>query len=189
MDLTAEYRYLNISYDKSNELNSSEQYFTGGISWNITAKSKGLLKAGLEVKNFENSPGRYTYFSFEAQLDHRFTTKTSLTLRAYRETTETDVTGMDFSLTTGFEAKLQHVLTPKLSSSAGFTIANDHYINGQEHNSSLDSRLYQGTLGLQYSFRKWLTGGIGYAYTIKDSSLPELQYRSNTFYFNITGSI
>ncbi len=106
MSLAAEYRYLNISYDKSTELDSSEHYLMGGISWDITAKSKGLLRAGYVVKNFDHSPESFRGFSFEAQLDHRFTPKTSLAFSAYRKTTETNVIGMDFSLTTGFDVTL-----------------------------------------------------------------------------------
>ena len=189
MNLVGEYRYVNISYDKTSELDSSEHYFMGGISWNITAKSKGLFKAGYGVKNFDHSPGDFSSFSFEAQLDHRFTPKTSLSFSAYRKTSETNVMGMDFSLTDGLDVKLQHLLTSRLTSSAGFLIINDHYKKGPELTENADSRLYQVNLALQYAFKRWLKGGIGYAYTIRNSSLSELEYRSNTFYFNITSAI
>ena len=189
MNLVGEYRYVNISYDKTSELDSSEHYFMGGISWNITAKSKGLLKAGYGVKNFDHSRGNFSSFSFEAQLDHRFTPKTSLSFSAYRKTSETNVLGMDFALTDGLDVRLQHLLTSRLTSSAGFSIINDHYKKGPELTGSADSRLYQVNLALQYAFKRWLKGGIGYAYTIRNSSLSELDYRSNTFYFNITSAI
>jgi hypothetical protein len=187
--LIAEYKYLDISYDKSSELDSSEHYLMGGISWNITAKSKGLLRAGYGVKNFDHSLGSYSSFSFEAQLDHRFTPKTSLSFSAYRKTNETNVMGMAFSLTNGLDVKLRHLLTSRLTSSAGFLIANDNYKKWPELTGDIDSRLYQVDLAFQYSFRRWLKGGIGYAYTIKNSSRSELEYRSNTFYFNITSAI
>ena len=161
----------------------------GGISWNITAKSKGLLMAGYGVKDFDHSPGSFGSFSLEAQIDHRFTPKTSLLLNAYRKTSETDVTGMAFSLTDGLEVKLQHLLTPRLTSSAGFNIINDSYREGPESEGSIDSNLYQVNLALQYAFKRWLRGGIGYSYTIRNSSSSELQYRSNTLYFNITTAI
>ena len=189
MGLIAEYRYLNIAYDKTSELDSNEQYFMGGISWNITAKSRGLLKAGYGIKNFDNSLGSFGNFSLEAQLDYRFTPKTSLTFNAYRKTSETNVMGMAFSLTNGLNVTFSHLLTSKLNSSAGFIIMDDHYKNGTKLTESIDSRLYQVNLALQYSFKRWLKGGIGYAYTIKNSSMSELEYRSNTFYFNITSGI
>ena len=189
MSLIAEYRYLNIAYDKTGELDSDEHYFMGGISWDITAKSKGLLKAGYVVKKFDKFSGSFDSFSFEAQLDHRFTPKTSLLLNAYRKPNETDIQGTDFSLTDGLEVKLRHLLTPRLTSSAGFLIMNDHYKKGPNFSESVDSTLYQANIELQYAFKRWLKGGIGYAYTIKNSSMSELEYRSNTFYLNITSAI
>lgn len=189
MSLIGDYRYINIAYDNTGELDSNEHYFMGGISWDITAKSKGLLMAGYGVKNFDRSSGSFGSVSLEAKLDHRFTPKTSLLVTAYRKTSETDIRGMDFSLTEGLEVKLQHLLTSRLTSSAGFLIINDHYKKGPDFAESVDSRLYQVELALQYAFKRWLKGGIGYAHTIKNSSTSELEYRSNTFYFNITAAI
>ncbi len=189
MSLLGDYRYLNIAYDNTSELDSSEHYFMGGISWDITAKSKGLLMAGYGIKKFDRFSGSFGSFSFEAQLDHRFTPKTSLLVSAYRKTNETDVVGTDFSLTEGLDVKLQHLLTSRLTSSAGLLILNEHYKKGPDFEESVDSRLYQVNLALQYAFKRWLKGGIGYAHTIKNSSMSELEYRSNTFYFNITAGI
>jgi hypothetical protein len=189
MSLIGQYRYLNISYDNSSELDSNEHYFMGGISWDISAKSKGLLLAGYVVKNFDHFSKSYDGFSFEAQLDHRFTPKTSLLVNAYRKTSETDVTSMDFSVTDGLEIRLQHLLTPRLTSYAGLLIENDHYKKGPDFSERIDSTVYQVNLGLQYALKRWLKGGIGYSYTIKDSSVSEFEYRSNMFYFNITTAI
>lgn len=189
IDLTAEYRYLDISYDNAGGLDSSEHYVMGGLSWKITAKSRGLLKVGYGVKNFDHLSDRFNYFSFEAQLDHRFTPKTALSLSAFRKTRETNVMGMAFALTTGVNVRLQHLLTSRLTSSAGFIVANDHYKTWPQLTSGVKSRIYQVNLALQYEFRKWLRGGIGYAYTIKNSSDSTLEYKSNTFYFNITAEI
>jgi hypothetical protein len=189
MSLIGDYRYLNVAYDNTNELDSSEHYFMGGISWDITAKSKGLLMAGYVVKNFDRFSGSYDDFSLEAQLDYRFTPKTSLSVNAYRKPNETNVEGMDFSLTEGLEVRLQHLLSPRLTSSAGFLYINEHYKEGPDFDEIIDSELYQVKLALQYAFKRWLKGGIGYARTIKNSSTSELEYRSNMFYFTITTAI
>ncbi|MFZ2199088.1 MAG: outer membrane beta-barrel protein [Thermodesulfovibrionales bacterium] len=189
MSLIVDYRYLNIAYDDTNDLDSSEHFFMGGISWDITAKSKGLLMAGYNVKNFDRFSGSYESFSLEAQLDHRFTPKTSLLVNAYRKPNETNIEGTDFSLTEGLEVRLQHLLTSRLTSSAAFLIINEHYKEGPDFDEIIDSEIYQVKLALQYAFKRWLKGGIGYAYTLKNSSVSELEYRSNTLYFNITAAI
>ena len=143
LSLLAEYRFFDISYDHTGALDSSEHYFLGGISWDITAKSKGLFKAGYVVKDFDHSLGSFNDFSLELQLDHRFTPKTSVVASAYRKPTETDLSGMAFSLTNGFDVQLRHVLTPKLTSSVGFLVENDHYKQLQGLTEAADSTTYQ----------------------------------------------
>ena len=189
VSLLAEYRFFGISYDQSSALDSNEHYFLGGISWDITAKSKGLFKAGYGVKDFDHSLGNYQDFSFELQLDHRFTPKTLLIVNAFRKTSETDLAEMAFSLTNGVDARLQHILTSKLMASVGFLYMNDHYKKVHGLTEDADSTTYQESVALQYTFRRWLKGTAGYAYTQKDASLSELQYNSNTFYFNVITSL
>ena len=189
LSLLTEYRFLGISYDKNSGLDSNEHYLLGGISWEITAKSRGLLKAGYVVKEFDHSYGRHDHFTFELQLDHRLTPKTSATFIAYRKPSETDVNGTAFSISNGLEVRLQHILTARLTSSAGFLLIDEQYENGLTLTEDVDSTTYQTYLALQYEFRRWLKGTVGYAYTVKDSSLSELEYRSNTFYFSLTSAI
>ena len=110
-------------------------------------------------------------------------------VNAYRKPNETNIDGTDFSLTEGLEVRLQHLLTSRLTSSAAFLIINEHYKEGPDFDDIIDSELYQVRLALQYAFKRWLKGGIGYARTIKNSSLSELEYRSNMFYFTITTAI
>ncbi len=189
LSLLAEYRFFGISYDKTGELDSNEHYILGGVSWDITAKSKGILKAGFGLKEFDHPLGSYNYFTFELQLDHRLTPKTSVIFNAFRKSSETDVSGMSFSLTNGLDVRLQHILTARFTSTAGFLIADDRYEKGLTLTEDVDSTIYQTYLALQYEFRRWLKGTVGYAYTVKDSSLSELEYRSNTFYFSLTSAI
>jgi hypothetical protein len=187
--LLAEYRFFDISYEHSDVLESREHYFLGGISWDITAKSKGLFKAGYEVKDFDHSLGNYQDFSFELQLDHRFTPKTSVTASAYRKPNETDLSGMVFSLTNGFDVRLNHTITPRLTSTVGFLVENDDYKRMQGLTENADSTTYQESVALRYAFRRWIEGTVGYAYTRKDASLSELEYNSNTLFFSVRTSL
>jgi hypothetical protein len=41
---------------------------------------------------------------------------------------------------------------------------------------------------LQYAFRRWLRGTVGYSYTVKNSSLADLEYNSNALFFNVIAS-
>jgi polysaccharide biosynthesis protein VpsM len=188
VSLLAEYRFFGISYDHTGVLDSSEHYFLGGISWDITAKSKGLFKVGYSVKDFDHSLGSYNDFSLELQLDHRITPKTALLASAYRKPNETDLSGMAFSFTNGFDVQLRHILTPKLTSTVGFLVENDQYKQLHGLTDAAESTTYQWNAALQYAFRRWLRGTVGYAYTVKNSSVADLEYDSNTLFFNVIAS-
>jgi len=188
VSLLAEYRFFGISYDKTGTLDSREHYFAGGISWEITAKSKGLFKAGYVVKDFDHSLGSHDDFSLELQLDHRITPKTSVVADAYRKTNETDLSGMAFSVTTGFDVRLKHAFTPKLTSTVGFLLDYDDYKRMEGLTEAAESTTYQWNAALQYAFRRWLRGTAGYAYTVKNASIEDLEYNSNTLFFNVIAS-
>jgi predicted porin len=188
VSVLAEYKYFGISYDHHSVLDSKEHYFLGGISWAITAKSKGLFKAGYGIKDFAHSRS-YKNLSLELQLDHRLTPKTLLLAGAYRKTSESNLLDMAFSLTNGVDVRLQHLLTPKLTASAGFLYLNDHYKHLEGRSEDAESNTYQWSIALQYAFKRWLRGNIGYAYTRKSASLSELEYTSDTLFFSVMTSI
>ena len=126
--------------------------------------------------------------SLELQIDHHFTPKTSVTAIAYRKPNETDLVDTAFSITNGFDVELRHALTPKLTSSAGFLVEDDHYkqLNGLKE--AADSTTYQWRAALQYVFKRWLRGTVGYEYTMKKASIEELEFSSNTLFFNVIAS-
>jgi polysaccharide biosynthesis protein VpsM len=183
-----EYRFFDITYDKAGALDSSEHYILGGVSWDFTAKTKGTLKAGYAVKDFSNSPEIYEHFSVEGQLDYRFTPKTLIAANVYRKTSETNLSGMAFSVTDGLDLRLQHLLNPKITTTAGFVFLHDQYKNLQLADT-VTADTYQWSLAVQYAFRTWLKGNLGYAFTRKNSSLRELEYDRNTLFFTIMSSI
>ena len=50
--LFAEYEFLDIAYKTNDLFNSREHHWFGGVQWDITAKSKGSVKAGYGIKDF-----------------------------------------------------------------------------------------------------------------------------------------
>ena len=188
LSLLAEYRFFDISYEHYGVLDSREHYFLAGVSWDITAKSKGLFKAGYSIKDFDHSMDSYNDFSLEMQLDHCFTPKTSVMVRAYRRPNETDLNDMAFSVTSGFNVQLLHAFTPRLASTVGFLVEDDQYKKFKGLSDAAESTTYQWNATVQYTFRRWLRGTIGYAYTMKTASIAELEYNSNTLFFNVIAS-
>ncbi len=189
ISLLAEYSYYNISYDDFGALDSKEHYLMGGVEWRLTEKSFGRIKAGYASKKFR-SIGRHKGISLELQVEHRLRAKTQLIFSAYRRTNERMVADTAFVVSTGARLTLSHMITSKITGAIKLAYVND--LHKGPHLASLSETVisdntYQAGIELQYAFRRWLSARAEYLFTIKDSSDPAFDYRSNTFLLGITG--
>lgn len=191
--LFVEYEFLDVRYRADSAYDSREHHYFGGIEWEITAKSKGNMKAGYGVKDFTDSDIPTSKdFVLEAQIDHKFTPKTSLILKASRRTNETNISGTDFVLSNAVEVEYLQRITGKITADAKFSYRNDKYKGDIMHDGitgTLDDDYYFGAFALQYKFREWLELDLGYIYSQRDSSFSDFDYVSNTIFMRITGSL
>ncbi len=188
-----EYEFADINYATDTLSNSRENNFFGGIQWDITAKSKGSIKAGYGVKEFVDPAIKGgNNFILEAQIDHKFTPKTSLILKASRKTDETDVAGTNFIVATTFGANYVQRITGKLTGNINLSYTNDQYTGALTFNGitkPLEDDYYSGTLALSYKFREWIQLDLGYKYEKRNSSFSDFDYVTNNIFFRIIGSL
>jgi polysaccharide biosynthesis protein VpsM len=187
-----EYDFTDVSYMSDATLNSRENNFYGGVQWDITAKSSGSIKAGYGIKDFDTISNSTNNFIFQAQLNHRFTPKTSLAFAVYRETDETDIVSTYFILSTGATLNYQQLITSKITGSIDLEYINEKY-NGDltfgGQTNAREDNVYQAGLRLQYEFRRWLKTSIGYTYLTRISNFPGFSFSGNTLFFTITGTL
>jgi polysaccharide biosynthesis protein VpsM len=190
--LFGEYEFVDIQYDQNSLLDGKEQHFFGGLRWNVSSKTEGFIKAGYGVKSFSSGISGSHDFILEASVAHRFSSKSSLKVTAWRKTDETDLDSANFILTNGLSASYTHKLTGKLSAFANLAYAAEWYTGGSASagiaGKPKDHYLTAG-LGIQHKFRKWLTNEIGYTYSRRDSSFSSFDYSSNTLYFRLSGAL
>jgi polysaccharide biosynthesis protein VpsM len=191
--LFVEYDFIDIAHDKDKTLDSREHNIFGGVQWDITAKSKGILKAGYGIKDFVNVDTNAKNYIFEAQITHHLSSKNSLNLDAYRKTDETDFLQAAYTVTDGVKAEYLHRLTVRLTASAGLGYARETYKGGDFTLDGVTKQrkdnVYDATLSLRYQFKRWLESDIGYEFTDRDSNFSDFSYRSNTMFFRIRGAI
>ncbi|MBI5848194.1 MAG: outer membrane beta-barrel protein [Nitrospirae bacterium] len=190
INLLAEYSFYGISYDSDDTLDSTEHYLMGGLEWKLTEKSFGRIKAGYELKDFKHGD-RYGGYSFELQAEHRLTPKTQLSLSAYRKTNEMRVAGTAFVVSTGEHLSLTHMITSKITGALMLSFENDKNKGispASISQTTVNDRIYQAGIEVQYAFRRWLRARAEYLFTTKNSSNPALEYRSNTLLLGLTGS-
>jgi len=188
-----EYEFIDIAYSDNVLSDSNEHHHFFGIQWDVSAKSKGSIKAGYGLKDF-SSPGfkNSNDFIMEAQIDHKFTPKTSLILKASRKTNETNITTTDYILSDSVEADYLQKLTGKISAGILLGYTHDTYhgdvtLGGET--KTLTDNYYTGALAFQYKFKEWLEMDAGYVINLRDSSFSDLDYTSNKLFLRVTGSL
>ena len=187
-----EYEYVDITYEKNIISDSQEHHYFGGIQWDITAKSKGSIKTGYGTKDFASATETNNDFIFEAQIDHHFTPKTSLMLKASRRTTETDISTTDFVVSDTIELEYLQRITAKITADIKLSYTRDAYKDEFTYGgrtAPLNDDYYYGAFALQYKFREWLFADAGYIFLKRDSSFSDFDYTTNAIFFRITGSL
>ena len=187
-----QYSCINISYDKDDALNSKEHHFFTGVRWDITAKTKGIVKAGYGIKDFKSQSQKSNFLILEANIEHRFSSRTSLNLKAWRKTNETDTRAMNYIVSSGIDVNLSHKLAGRLTGSVNFSYINQRYkVNSitDTVTEDRDDNYFRTGFGIQYDFRKWLTAETGYLYSTRTSNQSLLDYKNNTFYIRLNSSL
>jgi len=188
-----EYEFVDVSYADNVTSDSAEHHNFLGVQWDVTAKSKGSLKAGYGLKDFSQSGTKNSNdFILEAQADYKFTTKTSLLLKASRKTNETNISNTDYMVSDFIEAQYIQRLTGKITANAGLSYGHNAYhsdITYGGRTKKLKDDYITGMLALQYKFKEWLEMDTGYLLSRRESSFPEFDYTNNTLFLRLTGSL
>lgn len=188
-----EYEFVDIRYRNDSLLNGREHHWFGGLQWDITAKSRGSVKAGYGIKEFaDSSLVGGNDFILEAQVNYHFTPKTEVILKASRRTDETNVQGTNFILSDTVEAQYLQRITGKITADIKLSYANDSYKGDVTLNAvtkKLSDNYYSGAAAVRYKFKEWLQLDLGYIYDRRNSSFSELDYAANIFFLRVTGTL
>ena len=108
--------------------NSNEYWARAGLTWDITAKSKGTIKGGYEWKIFDN-PESKSFRSpiFEVDIDHNFTAKTAIKLSGLRQAFETDEVGASYYTDTTGSIVLSYKPLTKIEIAPRGSFSHDDY--------------------------------------------------------------
>ena len=187
-----EYELVYVDYEEDQLSDSTERHLFGGLQWDMTAKSKAVLKAGYGVKEFKKDIEESREFIFEAIFNHRFTSKSSIKLFALRRTNETNISVTDYILSNTLGAEYSHLLTSKIRGRLNISYTNDIYSEAITHEGVTDERedkYLAATAAIEYDIRKWLKAEAGYTYRDRDSNFQDFDYSGYIIFFSISASL
>jgi hypothetical protein len=184
-----EYDFGNYMYDrKENGLDSKNHNAFLGLTWEMTAITKGTVKAGYIEKRF-NAAVMEGFQTWAASLDvsHAFSDYSSIKLVGKREINESIALGSRYYVTTGAYAEYTHRLTTKISGVARLAYGVDDYSNaiGDATVARIDKTIFAG-VGLKYQMVNWLEFSLDFYHRNRDSNIPVWNLVQNLYTFTIT---
>ena len=186
-----EYDYVDISYNKNVLPDSKEHHLFAGVKWDITDKTKGSAKAGYGIKDFSNSStGSHNDIYVELQLDHKFSPKTNILLRASRKTEETDISQAGFIIANTIGATYLHRFTTKITGSLDLSYTNEKYkgeVTFAGITKELVDQFWRAGVAVQYEYKDWLKFNTGYVFSDRISNISALSYTNNMIYLRASG--
>lgn len=183
--LFLEYNYSIIEFDTSSTFDNVEHRYYGGVTWDITAKTKGTVKVGYTDKDFDSdSVSDQDDYSLEVQTQHNLTAKRALQINGYRKFHESDAVGASSFLSTGVDIGLFQRFTEKWSGT--FKV----FYEMNEYNDIVrDDDYYGFSPAIRFKPKQWLFFDLGYYYYKNDSNSSTFDYETNRVLFRITASM
>jgi hypothetical protein len=158
-----------------------------GLTWELTAKSKGTVKVGYAAKDYQESG--LTNFQggiVSIGLSHDLTQRTSLKFDAIRDVQESYIATQPYYLTAGGRLELNHNIHPKVSFKLNAGFSRDQYPGAipPETRKRVDNSWDLGGK-FEYRIQQWLNFGLGYDFSQRRSNFSDLGYVDNLFTFSV----
>lgn len=177
--LLFEVRNQEIDYElPAATLDSSERKYLIGAEWDATAKTSGTIRLGYSEKDFDSS-ARADDDGLSWELAMRWAPKTYsvVDISTSKEAQETDGIG-NYIDTTSFDIQWTHAWSDVWRSRIFYGVSDDEYVSSVRKD---DQTLYG--VGVDYDLKRWLSFGLDYVHSDRDSNSADLNYEKNTLYF------
>jgi polysaccharide biosynthesis protein VpsM len=183
--LFTEYNYADIDYDSGISNDSIENRYYGGITWDMTAKTRGTVKLGYANKDFDlATTSDQEDFSVEIQTQHNINPKRALQINGFRKYHESDLSNASSYLATGIDIGLMQRFNAKWSGTLSFLYQRDEY-NGFDR----DDDFFAISPAIRFEAKEWLIFDLGYSYLNNNSTVSSNDYEVNEAFFKASLSM
>ncbi len=188
-----QYSYTNIDYREDDERDGDQQDYLAGFVWDITAKTSGSFRAGYGTRHYDQSSfDPSDRFVFAGNLRYRFSPKTEFAMRARHRNEESSELAYAYTVTTGGGLTWTHHLRHNLDFVLDLDYEREEYRDGDPQlvgSAERTDDYFNLSPSLAYTFRRWLTASLAYAYRDRDSDVEDDSFTGNLVVFKLTGSI
>lgn len=180
--LFVEYDYSDIDFDSASTYDNAESRYYGGVTWDLTAKTRGTFKLGYMDKDFDSAAIEdQDGLSLEIQTQHNLTPKRSLQINGYRKFHESDIEGASSFMSTGIDVGLRQRFTEKWSGTF-----NVFYENNEYNEIDRDDDFFGLGPALRFKPKNWMYFDLGYYYYNNDSNITTYDYNAQQILLRAT---
>jgi len=166
-----------------------------GLIWDAGAKLTGELNFGYQWKEYKNAtdPNGDRYddkdtWTAATALNFTATPTRTLSFSMTRALRESASNTNEYYEDTGFGLSLTQILLGKLTLTlSGRYSKNDYNRAPIAGGQKKEQDNYLGSIGLNYRIKDWLSAGVSYTYTEKDSNYAEDEFTDNQFMISLSG--
>ncbi|WP_170826641.1 outer membrane beta-barrel protein [Alteromonas confluentis] len=173
---------IRYAYDSNPELplDSSESRVLAGLDWDLNATSSSFAKIGYRKKSFK-SPERndFSGVTWEVGASWLPVTYSKFTIRTRQGVRETNTTGADFIESRDLSLDWQHFWVERFSTTMTGAYLVDEFQGMAEDLREDDTTRI--TMSGDYKFRRWLTLGIFFSKSVRDSNRELIEYDRNVY--------
>lgn len=183
-DILAEYRkqfvrFDNTPLDANNQainLDSEEDYYLGGIAWELSAKTRGEVRVGQSEREYDDGRFSDSGTHWEAEVEWQRRSYSVFVLKTGRESLETFGTGRYIDVKR-HSLTWNHAWRGRISSRLEAGLMDDSYRDSNRR----DDQFYWQAI-LFYEPATWLKMSGGYTYWENDSNFSPVDYERNVFF-------
>lgn len=169
-----EYEFKNVSFmDNSSFLDNNVHSGLLGVNWELSERSKGTIKAGYLLKNFDRkSQGSIDDFTASVDISHYFSDYNFMKLVGARMVNESSLQGTRYSVSTGINGEFTHHFLDRLSATVKVSYSEERFSDIAPGDFlKRKDRVLQAGAALQYTFRRWLESAVEYSWRDKNSNI------------------
>ncbi|MDM8543129.1 outer membrane beta-barrel protein [Desulfococcaceae bacterium HSG9] len=184
--------FIDIRYEQDGFSDSTELDAYGGIDWRATSKTAGYFKSGYGVKNFSDDSDKAENLILEGSVSYIFSPKVTFGLRASQRMDESQIDGMNYTLTRDLQGTYQHQITDAMKFNLMLGYANSDFYGRMIYNNvtyERDDELYRISPSLNYQIMDWLAAILAYDFSMRDSNIPDFNFKTNTSSLRISASL
>ena len=175
-----------IRYDLDQNVSRDSDVITAlvGINWKATELTSGSFKIGHEKKDFDDaSRENFSGLSWEANVDWKPLSYTTLTLETSRKAKDPDVQG-DYISESQYGINWQHEWNEKVATTLNYNYVREEYTGFERLDKS--KNLY---MDVSYEFKRWADVSLYLINTDQNSTNVDVVYDKNIIGLDFTFSL